>query len=319
MTDWIVQRVESLKQQGEDDKAAAERRKVDARAISIEIPDAWRSLQSSLSDAVREFNALIVNESNSQNRSIPEPIRLENRARETIIALQVVRPGENLHSLIVELDQDRQVINCRSRSLDVNRRILIVEDEAPMRELLTSFFSEKGYAVDAVPDGEHAVGCLEEQEYAVVITEIRMPGMSGLKLLAKIRVDSPDVAVIIITAFSSINSAVEAMRLGAEDYIGKPFQLDELAETVEKALERRLTCGVSELPAEPLGRYNFSNAVGRSNATQLLLPNVIYFRLNEAGKLFLTIPHTESAVDITTATRQILEPLFSEVNISPLE
>ncbi|HJZ67603.1 MAG TPA: sigma-54 dependent transcriptional regulator, partial [Blastocatellia bacterium] len=140
-----------------------------------------------------------------------------------------------------------------------------------MCELLTSFFSEKGYDVKTVQDGEAAVAKLEQHDYALVITDIKLPGMSGLELLARIRVDWPEVAVIIMTAFSSISSAVEALKLGAEDYIGKPFQLDELAITVEKALERRsLRREVRELRAEVRGRYNFSNIVGRSKPMQQL-------------------------------------------------
>jgi two-component system, NtrC family, response regulator HydG len=153
----------------------------------------------------------------------------------------------------------------------MNQRILIVEDEAQMCELLMSFFSEKGYRVDTIQNGEGALGRLEEQDYALVITDIKLPGMSGLELLARIRVDWPEVAVIIMTAFSSISSAVEAMKLGAEDYIGKPFQLDELAITVEKALERlSLRREVKELRAEVRERYNFSNIVGRSKPMQQL-------------------------------------------------
>ena len=154
---------------------------------------------------------------------------------------------------------------------NISQRILIVEDELPMCELLTSFFTEKGYDVDTAQDGEHALARLEERDYALVITDIKLPGMSGLELLASIRVDWPEVAVVIMTAFSSISSAVEAMKLGAEDYIGKPFQLDELAITVEKALERRsLRREVRELRAEVRGRYNFSNIVGRSKPMQQL-------------------------------------------------
>jgi DNA-binding NtrC family response regulator len=140
-----------------------------------------------------------------------------------------------------------------------------------MCELLTSFFSEKAYDVSTAQDGEHALARLEERDYALVITDIKLPGMSGLELLARIRVDWPEMAVVIMTAFSSISSAVEAMKLGAEDYIGKPFQLDELAITVEKALERlSLRREVRELRAEVRGRYNFSNIVGRSKPMQQL-------------------------------------------------
>jgi two-component system, NtrC family, response regulator HydG len=153
----------------------------------------------------------------------------------------------------------------------MNQRILIVEDEAPMCELLTSFFSERAYKVDTTQDGEHAIARLQEQDYALVITDIKLPGMSGLELLARVRVEWPELAVIIMTAFSSISSAVEAMKLGAEDYIGKPFQLDELAITVEKALERRsLRREVRQLRDEVRGRYNFSNIIGRSKPMQQL-------------------------------------------------
>jgi DNA-binding NtrC family response regulator len=154
---------------------------------------------------------------------------------------------------------------------NLTQRILIVEDEAPMCELLMSFFAEKGYKVESAQDGEEAIARLEEQDYALVITDIKLPGMSGLELLARMRMDWPDSVVIIMTAFSSISSAVEAMKLGAEDYIGKPFQLDELAITVEKALERRsLRREVRELRAEVRDRYNFSNIVGRSKPMQQL-------------------------------------------------
>ncbi|MEN3333689.1 MAG: two-component system, NtrC family, response regulator AtoC [Blastocatellia bacterium] len=147
----------------------------------------------------------------------------------------------------------------------MKQKILIVEDEAQMCDLLVSFFGDKGYKVTAVQNGEDAIARLEEADYALVITDIKLPGMSGLELLARLRQEWQDVAVIIMTAFSSISSAVEAMKLGAEDYIGKPFQLDELAITVEKALERRsLRREVRELRAEVRDRYNFSNIVGRS-------------------------------------------------------
>src|ERR1041385_1181608 len=153
----------------------------------------------------------------------------------------------------------------------MKQKILIVEDEAQMCDLLMSFVGDKGYKVTAVQNGEDAIARLEEEDYALVITDIKLPGMSGLELVARLRLEWQDVAVIIMTAFSSISSAVEAMKLGAEDYIQKPFQLDELAITVEKALERRsLRREVKELRAEVRGRYNFSNIVGRSKPMQQL-------------------------------------------------
>jgi DNA-binding NtrC family response regulator len=151
------------------------------------------------------------------------------------------------------------------------QRILIVEDEPQMCDLLEAFFSHHGYKVSVALTGEKAIARLEEEDYALVVTDIKLPEMSGLELLARIRLDWPDVAVLIMTAFSSISTAVEAMKLGAEDYIGKPFQLDELLITVEKALERRsLRREVRELRAEVRERYNFSNIIGRSRPMQQL-------------------------------------------------
>src|SRR5262245_45212691 len=155
--------------------------------------------------------------------------------------------------------------------VSANQPILIVEDEPPMCELLSSFFSDRGYEVDAAATGEEALQNLEARNYGLVITDIKLPGMSGLELLARINIDWPDVAVIMMTAFGSISSAVESMKLGADDYIAKPFQLDELALTVEKTLERRnLRREVRELRAEVRERYNFSNIVGRSKPMQQL-------------------------------------------------
>lgn len=158
---------------------------------------------------------------------------------------------------------------------NVNQRLLIVEDESPMCDLLSAFFSERGYHIDSAKNGEEAIAHLEERDYALVITDIKLPGMSGLELLARTRLEWPDVAVIIMTAFSSISSAVEAMKLGADDYIGKPFQLDEILITVERALERRrLRREVRSLRAEVLDRYNFSNLVGGSKPMQQLFETI---------------------------------------------
>ncbi|HUK89308.1 MAG TPA: sigma-54 dependent transcriptional regulator [Blastocatellia bacterium] len=152
-----------------------------------------------------------------------------------------------------------------------NHHIVVVEDELPMCELLTAFFTDRGYQVTAVQDGERALERVRDGDCALIITDIKLPGMSGLELLARLRLEWPELAVIVMTAFGSISSAVEAMKLGAEDYVAKPFQLDELMITVEKAFERTsLRREVRELRAEIRERYNFSNIVGRSKPMQEL-------------------------------------------------
>lgn len=154
--------------------------------------------------------------------------------------------------------------------------ILVVEDEQAMCDLLTSFFRERSYEVDAVGSGEDAVERFSVRDYALVITDIKLPGISGLELLAKIKPDSREVAVIVTTAYGSISSAVESMKLGADDYLVKPVRLDELALAVEKALEQRsLRREVKVLRAEVSNKYSFSNIVGRSKPMRQLFDTIL--------------------------------------------
>jgi DNA-binding NtrC family response regulator len=150
-------------------------------------------------------------------------------------------------------------------------RILIVEDEALMSNLLGSFFAEQHFRSDACTSGEEALVRLENEHYDLVLSDINLPEMSGLALLERIRAERPDLAVIVMTAFGSISSAVEAMKLGAENYISKPFQLDELLIIVKRALDRRnLQREVEHLRGVVHGRYDFSNIIGRSKPMQEL-------------------------------------------------
>ena len=107
-------------------------------------------------------------------------------------------------------------------------RILIADDEENIREVLLRALEAKGHRVDAVPDGDAAALALAEREYDLVVTDLKMPGRSGMELLQAIKEATHDTAVILITAFGSIENAVEAIKLGADDYIVKPFRLDEV-------------------------------------------------------------------------------------------
>ncbi len=116
-------------------------------------------------------------------------------------------------------------------------RILIVDDEHSMGEFLTLVLSKEGYRVRAVTSGKLALIVLDEEPYQLMITDLRMPEMSGLDLVAAARRRFPELGVVVMTAFASLESAVEALRLGASDYITKPFQVDEIRVVVEKALD----------------------------------------------------------------------------------
>ena len=118
-------------------------------------------------------------------------------------------------------------------------RILIVEDDAVARKSLTHAMTRGGYTVTAVENGCEAADALAVTEYDVVITDISMPDMDGIQLLEHIKATTPDIEVIIITGFASIETAVEAMRKGAYHYFAKPVRMSEVPIIVEKALERR--------------------------------------------------------------------------------
>jgi two-component system NtrC family response regulator len=117
--------------------------------------------------------------------------------------------------------------------------ILIVDDDASQRRLIEFWLQEEGYSTLTAVDGAAGLKTFEQHIPALVITDIRMPGLSGLDLLSRIKAANPDTAVILVTAFGTVNDAVEAMKLGAADYVLKPLNADELKVNVHRALERQ--------------------------------------------------------------------------------
>lgn len=118
-------------------------------------------------------------------------------------------------------------------------RILIVDDESAARKLITRILSEEGYQCEEADSAAQVLDRLRSSRTELVILDIKMPGKSGIELLPEIKARHPDTAVIMVTAVVEIPSAVQCMKLGAEDYICKPFKADELALTVERTLHKR--------------------------------------------------------------------------------
>ncbi len=117
--------------------------------------------------------------------------------------------------------------------------ILIVDDDQSIREFLEILLEKEGYHVCSAGSGEEAIQSMRKEDISLVITDVRMPGIDGVTLLKRIKASHPDIPVILITAFASMDSAVAAMKEGAWDYITKPFQIKEIREVVAKALEKR--------------------------------------------------------------------------------
>lgn len=117
--------------------------------------------------------------------------------------------------------------------------ILVVEDQDTLRKGISSAFREQGYEVDEASDGNEALRKLKSTVYDVIVTDLKMPGSNGMDILKEAKKGSPSTVVIIMTAYGSVDTAVDAMRSGAYDFVQKPFSLDELEIKVHKALEHR--------------------------------------------------------------------------------
>lgn len=118
-------------------------------------------------------------------------------------------------------------------------RILVIDDEEGMRDFLTILLQKEGYQVQAVGKGEEGLRLMSHSPFDLVITDLRMPGMDGLQVLQRFKEEDPEVGVILITAYASTETAVDAMKGGAFDYVAKPFHVEELKEAVRGALSKR--------------------------------------------------------------------------------
>jgi len=148
--------------------------------------------------------------------------------------------------------------------------ILVVDDEENLCRILSKILSEEGYEVSTASSAEEALRVLSDESVEAVLTDIRMPGMDGLELLRRIKKEEPSPAVIMMTAYPSIDGVVQAMKAGAYDYIQKPFENnEEILLTLERALERRTLIERNRYLSEELeARYGLENLVGQSPAMQ---------------------------------------------------
>jgi len=116
--------------------------------------------------------------------------------------------------------------------------ILVVDDEGAIRYSISKTLQRLGYQVHTAESGEEALEMMQRQEYDVVLTDIRMPGLSGVELLARIKEQAPDAVVILLTGYASLETAIESLRLGAHDYLVKPSSSQDIRNSVAEGLER---------------------------------------------------------------------------------
>jgi DNA-binding NtrC family response regulator len=149
--------------------------------------------------------------------------------------------------------------------MGVKGRLVVIDDEVNAAAALETLLKEDGYEIARAHDARSALALLEKTEPDVVLTDLRMPGMDGLELLAKIKEIRPETMVILMTAFGTVKTAVKAMKLGAEDYLSKPIDVEELEVVLQKALDRKGLVEEARSLRERLEhKYRLDNLVGES-------------------------------------------------------
>jgi len=150
--------------------------------------------------------------------------------------------------------------------------ILVVEDEAKMRRLLELQLGEEGFLVHSAPDAEAGLQLLVREKPDLVVTDLRLPGMSGLEFLQAVKRANAGLPVVVMTAYGTVESAVEAMKVGASDYVTKPFSLAELVLVIRKELDAHRLREENRSLREALGkRYAYSNIIAHSDKMQAVL------------------------------------------------
>jgi DNA-binding NtrC family response regulator len=168
------------------------------------------------------------------------------------------------------------------------KRILVVDDEKIIRENLARILTEEHYHVHSVADGTSALGHLESHDNDLVLLDLNLPDINGLDVLEKIRNTDPDLLVIVITGYASVESAVKAIKLGAYDYIKKPFKADVIKLIVKLALETRILKTQVGLLKKSLSRPESIGIVASSPAMQQVLAQVAEVARHESATVLLT-------------------------------
>ena len=153
--------------------------------------------------------------------------------------------------------------------------MLIADDEPSIRRVLEAIFTKDGYTVHIAENGRKALEVAGQQPIKVLITDLIMPDMNGVDLLKKVLLQRPDVVVVMVTAYGTINTAVEAIRYGASDYITKPFDVDEIRAIVARAVQSKSedASGNGAASGSPAARTSSSKGISIGNRLASCLPS----------------------------------------------
>jgi len=157
----------------------------------------------------------------------------------------------------------------------MNTNILIADDEEQIREPLSFILNKEGYNCKTVNDGSNAIKALQEDNYDILITDIKMPGMNGVEVLEKSREISPETIVILITAYGSVETAIQALRKGAADYLLKPLDFDEVLVRLKNLIRNKELFRFNKILRKQINtNYNFENIIGKSSVMKKIFEMV---------------------------------------------
>src|SRR4051812_6393358 len=160
-------------------------------------------------------------------------------------------------------------------------RILVVDDEKVIRDMLADFLGMEGYVVRTAEDGTSALGELSKAHYDLVISDLKMPKMGGIALLDEIGKTAPDALTVIMTGFGTVETAIDAMKRGAYDYVLKPFKLDEVVHVVQRGIEKQRMAAENLRLREALSLYKVSEAIAASLSLDQVMETVANSCLDE--------------------------------------
>ena len=175
------------------------------------------------------------------------------------------------------------VPSIRDRATDDSPRILVVDDERVIREILADFLTMEGFSVQTAADGQDALASLSRGHFDLVLSDLKMPGVGGLELLAAIQEHTPHVVTVIMTGFGTVETAIDAMKRGAYDYILKPFKVEEVVRTIRRGLEKRKLQAENFRLKEALSLYKVSEAISASLSLDQVVQTLTDAAIHEVG------------------------------------
>src|SRR6476660_8917011 len=160
-------------------------------------------------------------------------------------------------------------------------RVLVVDDEKFIREILAEFLGMEGYLVRTAEDGSSALAELGRSHYDLVISDLKMPRMGGMELLEAITKVAPHALTVIMTGFGTVETAIDAMKRGAYDYILKPFKVEEVIHIVQRGLEKQRLAAENLRLREALSLYKVSEAIAASLSLDEVIATLSYCAIHE--------------------------------------